>query len=112
MSIVHSGVDVSVPTVVKAVSLSMVDLAAHSGTSLLDAAADLGRKGAAFAALGDIPVDFFPLALTFSVADKKDGVKLGESTLNDFFILSLLVPVKGKVFSFLTCPPLPLLLHY
>lgn len=69
---------------------------AQSGTPLLDAAADLGRKGAALAALGEMPVDFFPLTSTFSVADKKDGVKLGESTLNDFFIfiLSLSAPVQ------------------
>lgn len=61
-------------------------------------AADLGRKGAAFAALGEMPVDFFPLtlALTLSLADKKDGVKLGESTLNDFFILSLSAPIRSQ----------------
>jgi hypothetical protein len=49
----------------------------------------LGRKGAAFAALGEIPVDFFPFSFRLSAAvDKNDGVKLGESTLNDFFMLS------------------------
>lgn len=65
-------------------------------TASLDAAAALGRNGAAFAALGEIPVDFFPLTFTFAVTftfslvDKNEGVKLGESTLNDFFMLSSL----------------------
>lgn len=44
-------------------------------------------KGAAFAALGEIPTGFlFPVA---SLADIKDGVKLGESTFNAFFRLLL-----------------------
>jgi hypothetical protein len=70
--------------------------------SSLATAADLGRKGAAFAPLGEIPVDFFPFALTLSVADKKDGVKLGESTLNDFFILSSSAPLQMRVYLFHT----------
>lgn len=73
-------------------------------TRLLDAAADLGRKGAAFAALGEIPVDFFPFVLTLSEADKKDGVKLGESTLKDFFTLLSLAREPGRVSGSPTCP--------
>jgi hypothetical protein len=79
-------VDVSVPGGMT-LSMNKDNHNAQSGISLLGAAADLGRKGAAFAALGEIPVDFFPLVFTLSLADKKEGVKLGESTLNDFFIL-------------------------
>lgn len=43
----------------------------------------LGRNGAALAALGDIVV----LAgfLEASVGERKEGVKLGESTFRDFF---------------------------
>lgn len=65
-----------------------MDRSNTQGQPLLETAMDLGRKGAAFAALEEIPVGFFPLTLPFSVAARKDGVKLGESTLNDFFILS------------------------
>lgn len=86
------------------VSIHSTDLTAQSEDSLLETAADLGRKGAAFAALGEMPVDFFPLALAFSVADKKDGVKLGESTLNVFFILPSLVPGQWWEWYSPTCP--------
>jgi len=97
-------VDVSAPTEIRAVSTNIEDGPVQSKTSLLDTAADLGRKGAAFAALGEIPVDFFPLEFTLSVADKKDGVKLGESTLKDFFILSSLAPIGRQVGQAPTCP--------
>ena len=43
---------------------------------------DLGMKGAALAAFGDIEGAFFA---SFGV--RKEGVKLGESTLNVFFML-------------------------
>jgi hypothetical protein len=100
---VQSGVEVSAPTVFRAISTipTRSQHAPQTGTGLLDTAADLGRNGAAFAALGEMPVAFFPLtlalrltlvlmlALLLSVVDRKDGVKLGESTLRDFFILPL-----------------------
>jgi len=89
----QSGVDVSAPAVVRAISTNPTTShrAPQTGTGLLDTDADLGRNGAAFAALGEMPVAFFPLtlALTLSVVDRKDGVKVGESTLKDFFILPL-----------------------
>lgn len=59
----------------------------HSGRNLLDVLADLGRNGAAFAALGEIVVDIFPLDWSGSLTAKKAGVKLGESALNVFFTL-------------------------
>lgn len=43
---------------------------------------DLGMKGAAFAAFGDIEGAFL-----VSLGVRKEGVKLGESTLNVFFML-------------------------
>lgn len=43
-----------------------------------------GWKGAALAALGDIAVDFFGADTPFP--DSRDGVKLGESTLNRFLL--------------------------
>ena len=55
--------------------------------SLLDKT-DLGWKGAALAALGEIAAGFFPLAT--SLADNNEGVKLGESTLSAFLPLLLL----------------------
>jgi hypothetical protein len=99
----QSGVEVSAPTVFRVISTipTTSQHASQTGTGLLDTAADLGRNGAAFAALGEMPVAFFPLtlalrltlvlmlALLLSVVDRKDGVKLGESTLRDFFILPL-----------------------
>jgi hypothetical protein len=77
--------------------MDMADRTAKSGISLLDTAVDLGRKGAAFAAFGENPGAFFPLALILLAADRKDGVKLGESTLNDFFTLPLLAPAWRQV---------------
>jgi hypothetical protein len=49
---------------------------------------DLGWKGAALAALGEIVAGF--LALVTSLADSSEGVKLGESTFSAFFRLLLL----------------------
>lgn len=44
----------------------------------------LGINGAALAALGEIPADF--LGVTFDpLGERKEGVKLGESTFNVFF---------------------------
>ena len=43
-----------------------------------------GWKGAALAAFGDIAVDFFGADTPFP--DSRDGVKLGESTLNRFLL--------------------------
>lgn len=43
---------------------------------------DLGMNGAAFAAFGDIDGAFL-----VSLGVRKEGVKLGESTLNVFFML-------------------------
>ena len=54
--------------------------------AILLATIDLGRNGAALAALGEIAGGFLPLVASF--ADKKEGVKLGESTFNDFFKLT------------------------
>lgn len=45
-----------------------------------------GVKGAALAAFGEIEAGFFALLLA-PFGDRKDGVKLGESTLNDFLEL-------------------------
>jgi hypothetical protein len=45
-----------------------------------------GWKGAALAAFGDIVVDFFGADTPFP--DSRDGVKLGESTLNRFLLLN------------------------
>lgn len=54
----------------------------------------LGMKGAALAALGEMAGGFFPAApAAFAVAplgERKDGVKLGESTLSDFLTCGLL----------------------
>jgi hypothetical protein len=44
----------------------------------------LGMKGAALAALGEMPALFLTVAVA-PFGDKKEGVKLGESTLNVFF---------------------------
>jgi len=45
----------------------------------------LGRNGAALAAFGDIVALLdFPALFTPSDGDRNEGVKLGESTLNDF----------------------------
>ena len=49
---------------------------------------DLGRNGAALAALGDIAAGFLPVLASFGV--RKEGVKLGESTLKVFFVMLLL----------------------
>jgi hypothetical protein len=59
----------------------------HCGRNLPTVLADFGRKGAAFAALGEMPIAFFPFDRSGSLTAKKDGVKLGESALNDFFTL-------------------------
>lgn len=45
----------------------------------------LGWKGAAFAAFGEMVVDFFGADAPLPAS--KDGVKLGESTLNRFLLL-------------------------
>ena len=54
----------------------------------------LGMKGAALAALGEMAGGFFPAApAAFTVAplgERKEGVKLGESTLSDFLTCGLL----------------------
>lgn len=54
----------------------------------------LGMKGAALAALGEIAAGFFPTApAAFTVApfgERKEGVKLGESTFSDFLTCALL----------------------
>ncbi len=52
-----------------------------------------GMKGAALAAFGDIPAPFLPAALA-PFGDKKDGVKLGDSTFNVF--LDWLIPTVRK----------------
>jgi hypothetical protein len=49
------------------------------------AAVDLGINGAALAALGEIEVPFF--AEPAPLAERRDGVKLGESTLRRFDLL-------------------------
>lgn len=51
-------------------------------------AAGRGWNGAAFAAFGEIGLDFFgPLPLP----ERRDGVKLGESTLNLFLLLNIII---------------------
>lgn len=55
-------------------------------------AMDLGRKGAAFANLGDIAAGFLPEPF----AESKDGVKLGESTLSP--LLKVLLEAKLLAF--------------
>lgn len=48
---------------------------------------DFGVKGAAFAALGEMPAGGFLIAAAAVAApfgERKEGVKLGESTLNVF----------------------------
>ena len=52
-------------------------------TSLLDIMV-LGRKGAALAALGEMVAGLRPAVA--SLVERKEGVKLGESTLRDFFM--------------------------
>lgn len=54
------------------------------GANLLET--DFGMNGAALAALGDIEGAFRP-----SLGERKEGVKLGESTLKVFFMLLRLV---------------------
>lgn len=49
-----------------------------------DDAATLGWNGAALAAFGDMVVDFF--GADVPLPDKREGVKLGESTLNRFLL--------------------------
>ena len=53
----------------------------------------LGMKGAALAALGEMASGFFPTApAALAIAplgERKDGVKLGESTLSDFLTCAL-----------------------
>lgn len=44
----------------------------------------LGMKGAALAALGEMPADFLGVTLD-PLGERKEGVKLGESTLSVFF---------------------------
>ena len=51
----------------------------------------LGWNGAALAALGDMVVDFFVgVVADDPLADSKEGVKLGDSTLNRFLLLWVL----------------------
>lgn len=45
----------------------------------------LGMKGAALAALGEIPAGFLTGTAFEPLGDRKEGVKLGESTFNIFF---------------------------
>jgi hypothetical protein len=52
---------------------------------LRDVAETLGWNGAALAAFGEMVVDFFGAEVP--LPDKRDGVKLGESTLNRFLLL-------------------------
>lgn len=49
-----------------------------------DDAATLGWNGAALAAFGEMVVDFFGAEVP--LPDKREGVKLGESTLNRFLL--------------------------
>ena len=47
-----------------------------------------GWNGAAFAAFGEIGLDFLgPVPLP----ERSDGVKLGESTLNRFLLLNIII---------------------
>lgn len=59
-------------------------LGAGTGDAIREAVV-LGWKGAAFAALGEIVVDF--LGTDAPLPDKREGVKLGESTLKRFLLL-------------------------
>ena len=45
----------------------------------------LGMNGAALAALGEMPAAFLTGTAFVPFGDRKDGVKLGESTFNIFF---------------------------
>lgn len=45
----------------------------------------LGMNGAALAALGEIPAGFLTGTAFEPLGDRKEGVKLGESTFNIFF---------------------------
>lgn len=46
----------------------------------------LGWNGAAFAAFGDIVADTFFVGVVDPFVDSREGVKLGESTLNRFLL--------------------------
>lgn len=48
-----------------------------------------GWNGAAFAAFGEMGLDF--LGAEVPLPDRRDGVKLGESTLNRFLLLSIVI---------------------
>ena len=58
---------------------------------------DLGMKGAALAALGDMAAGFLPLVA--SLAERNKGVKLGESTLNVFFAVLLRNAIQHGILS-------------
>jgi hypothetical protein len=51
-------------------------------------AAGRGWNGAAFAAFGEMGFDFLGAV---PLPDKRDGVKLGESTLNRFLLLKIVI---------------------
>ena len=64
---------------------SICDLRKASQNGIIrDDAATLGWKGAALAAFGEMVVDFFGVEVP--LPDRREGVKLGESTLNRFLL--------------------------
>lgn len=58
------------------------------GPNTRDEVETRGWNGAALAAFGEIVVDFFGADVPFP--DRRDGVKLGESTLNSFLLLYMM----------------------
>lgn len=52
-------------------------------------AAGRGWNGAAFAAFGEMGLDF--LGPEVPLPERRDGVKLGESTLNRFLLLNIVI---------------------
>jgi hypothetical protein len=58
------------------------------GDILRDDADTRGWNGAALTAFGEMAVDFFGAEVPFP--DKRDGVKLGESTLKRFLLFSMM----------------------
>ena len=61
----------------------------------------MGMKGAALAALGEMASGFFPAApatcVVAPLGERKDGVKLGESTFSDFLTCALVSDQQCRV---------------
>jgi hypothetical protein len=67
-------------------SLGRLDTSSEGWLNELEIMA-FGINGAALAALGEMPAGFFPAApalRVFPLGERKDGVKLGESTFRVF----------------------------